>query len=468
MEHTELPNSFPNPKGSPEVGPKSDPFPTDTNRDEVHGQLHKNFGLKEEEKEHSRGVSHDQGVFKENSLHQELEQKLNFGAAKNGEEEKHWNGLSEEELESGGVDINKHDNRDLNDESEKNWCGVENINNGTGSHQYPLRPDAEDCAFYMKTGSCKFGFNCKFNHPIRRKITPAKEKLTEGEEATERPGQTECKYYLRTGGCKYGSACKYNHSGIKPPVLPVSELNFLGLPVRPGKKECPYYMRNGSCKYGPTCKFNHPDPMAAGGSEPSSAFGNGGSAPLHVSLQSSVASWSSSRALNETASFVPVMFSPTYGVPTPNSEWNKYQAPVYPPERSIHLSPAYVINNSATDTNVYGLQQQLQVGEFPERPGEPECNFYMKTGDCKFKSNCKFHHPKNRISTSTPCALSDKGLPLRPDQGICSYYGRYGICKYGPACKFDHPVHLPSSTALADDDQHTSVGQSATEEASIA
>lgn len=35
--------------------------------------------------------------------------------------------------------------------------------------QYPLRPDAEDCAFYMKTGNCKFGFNCKFNHPIRRK-----------------------------------------------------------------------------------------------------------------------------------------------------------------------------------------------------------------------------------------------------------------------------------------------------------
>jgi hypothetical protein len=38
-----------------------------------------------------------------------------------------------------------------------------------GTHQFPLRPEAEDCSFYMKTGSCKFGFNCKFNHPIRRK-----------------------------------------------------------------------------------------------------------------------------------------------------------------------------------------------------------------------------------------------------------------------------------------------------------
>lgn len=35
--------------------------------------------------------------------------------------------------------------------------------------QYPLRIDAEDCAFYMKTGSCKFGMNCKFNHPQKRR-----------------------------------------------------------------------------------------------------------------------------------------------------------------------------------------------------------------------------------------------------------------------------------------------------------
>ncbi|KAH1098216.1 hypothetical protein J1N35_015137, partial [Gossypium stocksii] len=39
---------------------------------------------------------------------------------------------------------------------------------GLRSH-YPVRPDAENCAYYMKTGLCKFGSNCKFNHPVRRK-----------------------------------------------------------------------------------------------------------------------------------------------------------------------------------------------------------------------------------------------------------------------------------------------------------
>lgn len=38
--------------------------------------------------------------------------------------------------------------------------------------KYPVRPDAEDCAYYMKTGTCKFGSGCCFNHPsaVPRKV----------------------------------------------------------------------------------------------------------------------------------------------------------------------------------------------------------------------------------------------------------------------------------------------------------
>lgn len=35
-------------------------------------------------------------------------------------------------------------------------------------HFYPLRPYAVDCSFYLKTGTCKFGQNCRFNHPSER------------------------------------------------------------------------------------------------------------------------------------------------------------------------------------------------------------------------------------------------------------------------------------------------------------
>lgn len=82
-------------------------------------------------------------------------------------------------------------------------------------------------------------------------------------------------------------------------------------------------MRTGSCKYGANCKFNHPDPTV-GGSDNPLGYGNGGSATLGSS-KSSMRSWSSPRPFNEAAAFVPMVLSPTHGVPPQNPEWNGYQ-----------------------------------------------------------------------------------------------------------------------------------------------
>jgi hypothetical protein len=56
----------------------------------------------------------------------------------------------------------------------------------------------------------------------------------------------------------------------------------------------------------------------------------------------------------------------------------------------------------------------MSVEEFPERPDQPECTYYLKTGDCKFKYKCKYHHPKNRLPKQAAFSFNDKGLPLRP------------------------------------------------------
>jgi len=413
----------------------------------------------------------------DNYLHQELQNQLDLkevslNSNDSHEEEEEEESKSDKKIEFFYESIEKvgDDGDDLQNKNERS-NDIEN-NNSSGHHQYPVRPEAEDCAFYMKTGTCKFGANCKFNHPLRRKNQTVKEKAKEREEATEKPSLIECKYYLKTGGCKYGVACRFNHSRakssvppVKIPMSPALELNFLGLPIRLGEKECEYFMRNGSCKFGANCKYNHPDPTAVGGSDHPSTFLNGGSASLPVPSSSSVGSWSSPRALNDPTSFVPIMFSPNQGVPPQSPDWNGYQAPLYPPERSLHPPLSYALINIATESNVYApQQQQIVVDEFPERPGQPQCSFYMKFGDCKFKSNCKYHHPKNRISKSPPLTLSDKGLPLRPDQNICSHYSRYGICKFGPSCKFDHSIQ-PASSIGSSDDQNTAFGNSVTQEA---
>lgn len=59
---------------------------------------------------------------------------------------------------------------------------------------------------------------------------------------------------------------------------------------------------------------------------------------------------------------------------------------------------------------------------FPERPGEPECQYYLKTGDCKFGVTCRYHHPRDRVLPETNCLLSPLGLPLRAVCEFCLCY----------------------------------------------
>jgi hypothetical protein len=33
---------------------------------------------------------------------------------------------------------------------------------------------------------------------------------------------------------------------------------------------------------------------------------------------------------------------------------------------------------------------------FPERPNEPNCMYYIRTGQCAYAMNCKFNHPSDR------------------------------------------------------------------------
>lgn len=73
------------------------------------------------------------------------------------------------------------------------------------------------------------------------------------------------------------------------------------------------------------------------------------------------------------------------------------------------MSPIYAMN-----TRLLERPEHTLGDEFPERPGQPECSFFLKTGDCKYKSACKFNHPKSARSQSSACLLSDLGLPLRP------------------------------------------------------
>ncbi|XVF62627.1 hypothetical protein PTKIN_Ptkin09bG0023700 [Pterospermum kingtungense] len=351
---------------------------------------------------------------------------------------------------------------------------------GGGPESYPVRPNEADCIYYLRTGFCGYGSRCRFNHPRDRAAVMGAGRSGVGD-YPERAGQPVCQYFMRTGTCKFGASCKYHHpkqgGGSVSPV----PLNYYGYPLRPGERECSYYVKTGQCKFGLTCKFHHPAPPAVQVPVPSPAPQVAPvSAPVPApSLYSTVQSPSgpSSQQYGVVMSRPPLMpgsfMQGPYGslllppgmVYLPS--WNPYPAPVSPgsqhtagPSSVFGITPlspsapAYTGAYQPVSSSVGPSSSIQKEQSFPERPGQPECQFYMKTGDCKYGSSCRYHHPPEVIAPKAEVTLSPLGLPLRPGAPPCIHYTQRGACRFGAACKFDHPMgtlsYSPSASSLSD------------------
>ncbi|KAJ0801423.1 putative transcription factor C3H family [Helianthus annuus] len=281
---------------------------------------------------------------------------------------------------------------------------------------YPDRPGEPDCIFYIRTGMCGYGNSCRFNHP-----THIGQVNQHGGELPERVGEPDCVYFLKTGTCKYGSTCKYNHPRDRHGAGPVV-LNMVGLPMRQEEKACPHYIRTGSCKFGVSCKFHHPQPSVDGGGVPYA------STPVP---SSGISAWSLPRPtyVSDPQTYLPIILPPSQGI-GPTQSWNTYVGSLSP------VTSASVFGRPGSMDQTYSL---TPASNLPERPGEPECRYFMNTGICKYGPECKYHHPKEKMAQMAASSLGPLGLPLRPGQAVCSYYSLYGICKFGPTCKYDHP-----------------------------
>ncbi|KAI3469417.1 hypothetical protein Pfo_026080 [Paulownia fortunei] len=346
---------------------------------------------------------------------------------------------------------------------------------GGGPESYPERPDEPDCIYYLRTGFCGYGNRCRFNHPRDRSMAMGALR-SGGGEYPERAGQPVCQYYMRTGMCKFGSSCKYHHPkhgvGSSAPVT----LNFYGYPLRMGEKECSYYVKTGQCKFGVTCKFHHPQPAGIQVPGPAPALYPSGPSPsLQSSQQYGViqGNWPVARPAMLPGSYVPGSYGPMLLPPgvVPVPGWTPYPAPVSPAaspstQPTVGAGPIYGITQLSPSATAYtgpylsitssaGPSSSSQKEHaFPERPGQPECQYYLRTGDCKFGTTCKYHHPPEWSAPKTNFVLSPMGLPLRPGAPLCSHYAQNGVCKFGPSCKFDHPMrtlsYSPSASSLTD------------------
>ncbi|XP_076952486.1 zinc finger CCCH domain-containing protein 34-like [Bidens hawaiensis] len=338
---------------------------------------------------------------------------------------------------------------------------------GDEAESYPERPDEADCIYYLRTGFCGYGSRCRFNHP-RDRGSVVGAMRGGGGGFPERVGQPVCQYYMRTGMCKFGASCKYHHPRQGIGSSTTVPLNVSGYPLRPGGKECSYYLKTGQCKFGATCKFHHPQPAGILPSPPQPLTGGQLSAmpsAMYPNVQSpSVVSSQPYGVLTVARPpFVPgpylpaPMLTPPGMVPYPG--WNPYQAPVHPAaspntQPVFGGGPAYAMTQLSPSAHSYPFTQSQNEHTLPQRPGEPECQFYMNTGDCKFGASCRYHHPLEWTAPSPNFVLGPMGLPLRPGAPLCQHYAQNGVCKFGPSCKYDHPMgtlsYSPSASSLAD------------------
>ena len=74
---------------------------------------------------------------------------------------------------------------------------------------------------------------------------------------------------------------------------------------------------------------------------------------------------------------------------------------------------AYGGNYAPLSSSAWPSSNKQEV-VFPERPGQPECHHYMKTGTCKFGATCKYNHPQYLSTPRSNYMLSPLGLPIRP------------------------------------------------------
>ncbi|GAB4843578.1 hypothetical protein Ancab_013543 [Ancistrocladus abbreviatus] len=355
----------------------------------------------------------------------------------------------------------------------------------SGEMAYPERPCEPDCIYYLRTGFCGYGDRCRFNHPRDRSGGSGVASgvgRPGGGQYPERVGQPLCQYYMRTGTCKFGSSCKYHHPRQGAGSVSSVALNFYGFPLRLGEKECSYYMKTGRCKFGVTCKFHHPQPadvqLPVAGPAPAPIPAPGiypqvqsHSAPLAQQYGVVAGNWQVARPPMMPGSYMQGPYGPMLLPPgmVTLPGWTPYPAPSSPvasPTQSTVgasqlygitplslLAPAYTGSYSSL-TSADASSSIQKEHSFPQRPGQPDCQYYLKTGDCKFGSSCRYHHPLEWVAPLASCALSQMGLPLRPGAPTCSYYAQHGICKFGATCKFDHPMgslsYSPSASSLSD------------------
>lgn len=242
----------------------------------------------------------------------------------------------------------------------------------------------------------------------RRALFPSQLPPDEDQKLPIRPNSEECLFYIHTGWCGYGQSCRYNHPPEKMAMHKPKSYNSMGLPLREGVQDCQYFLRMATCKFGSTCKFNHPQQVIE----------------LAIKMQQGQQQPPQQQTIPMGQSQSVTMQQPNLYLPHPNMAYQQQPgiatgipgspahisprrnrnssgsisanaSPTFGPTGSTMMAPSFAMPPSAagpTSPTNYG--QPIFVYYVPQpSPDQPQlCWTQMQTGRCQMGQNCPFMH----------------------------------------------------------------------------
>ncbi|CAE8719577.1 unnamed protein product [Polarella glacialis] len=309
----------------------------------------------------------------------------------------------------------------------------------------PGQRSGEPCGFFRTKGWCKWGDQCKHEHiagpetPVG--VIPGMAMM--GGMPGQKSGEP-CGFFLKSGWCGYGDQCKHEHiAGPDTPVGVIPGMAMMGgMPGQKSGEPCGFFRTKGWCGYGAQCKHEHiagpetpvgviPD-MAMMGGMPGQKSGE----PCGFFRTKGWCKWGDQCKHEHIAGpstpvgVIPAMSMPAAG---PSGEACKFFG------RLLGIGVQFLSQLNAFVPMAYGNQR------------EP-CGFFMRTGTCKWGDQCKHEHagasgmPTDGGSFNmSPAGMGmgkgkgkGGGVPGERSGEACGFFLKAGWCKFGQECRHEH------------------------------
>jgi len=77
-----------------------------------------------------------------------------------------------------------------------------------------------------------------------------------------------------------------------------------------------------------------------------------------------------------------------------------------------------------------GLGGDGEAGDakLPERPGEADCAYYLRTGACGYGERCRYNHPRDRDRATPVSAASSRAVSPLPTLFCSVLFCFFGSC----------------------------------------